>query len=371
MNRHAMRVLLVVQGVLALGSGAVWAQAKGAAAGGAAAKAAVAKPNERQTLRKTVEAYPLHGKFALSHLVRCTVVDGLLAVEVTRDVPDVEHAMRVEVEGSKGTWVVHRRLRGRANAYTTFAWYDFEAAEDRVWSSSMTIRDNYLALASQVGDSTNGLRIRLTQSGRSLRFTVSQVENRRSRTVVSATATSVRELVTENPQAVRQYLDPAVRKITGRSLFKPGPADVYRVFDQINPDPEAAQKVISLLGKLESDSFKEREQASAALAEMGAPAVLAVLRLDESLHSAEVRVRLDSFVASQSGAMFGTIAEARQDPHFLIDCLEDEDPKVRRAAKEALEKVAGRAVEFDDSLTGEARAQALERLRGELAGKDK
>jgi len=268
--------------------------------------------------------------------------------------------------------VVHKRNAGQASTYLTLSWYDFTAPDDEIWSTALTLRDNnYVAMTAQTGDGAGGLRIRLTQSSRRLRFTVTDAQQGGARrTIVTASADSVDQLRRENPEHVRNYLEPPLRKITGKSLLRPGPADVYGAFETIQPDPEVARQVIALLSRLDAESFKQREQASADLAKLGPPAVLAVLRLDRSLVSAEANTRLMSFLAAHGNSTVASQAAAK-DPHFLVDCLDDDDAKVRAAAKAALEKMLDRPLKFDPSLTGAQRLKAVDAVRREVDAKSK
>jgi hypothetical protein len=320
----------------------------------------------RENARAAVAAYPLHRKLRPGELLQLSVSDGALAVRLTADLPAANGPARFEVEGSPATWVVERRTVGKASNYTIVSYYDFAAPDDQLWCSSIILRDDYLSLSASAGEA-DGVRVRLTQSGRGLRFQVAQIQAGGVRRILcSASADTIRQLRQENPEPVRKYLEPALRKLTGRSMLKPAPADVYRVFESIRPDPAAAGQVAKLVARLDAESFKDREQASEGLAKMGAPAVLAVLRMDLSWGSAELKARVARFLGDQSNAA----ADARQaakDPHFLIDCLDDEDVKVRQAARDALAKLLGRTIDFDLSLSGEARSKAVDALRQRLA----
>jgi hypothetical protein len=316
----------------------------------------------RESTKAVVEQYPLHGKFSLHDLVHLSVSQGLMDVRTAADLPTTNQPVRIEVEGSAATWAVYKRTVGQASAYLTVSLYDFSAAPDDYWHVGLNLRDNqYVMLVAQTGDRAAGVQVRLTQSQRKLRFTVTEAR----KNIVNASADSVDQLRRENAQLVRKYLEPPLRRITGRSLLKPGPADVYRVFEQIQPDPAVARQVARLLIRLDAESFKERESASDALAQLGGSAVLAVLRLDRSLVSAEVNTRLTSFLAAHGNSTVDP-QQAATDRHFLVDCLDDEDAKVRSAAKEALEKLLSRTITFDLSLTGEQRLKAVDAVRREM-----
>jgi hypothetical protein len=331
--------------------------------------AANAQTAGRDATQAAIHRYPLQGKTSLAQLVRLTLNEGLLDVQAASDMPAEGQPVRVEVEGSDATWVVLKRSAGKASTYVTLSWYDFSAADDEFWQAAVTIRDNYVSLSAQTGNAASGVRVRLTQSAKRLRLLVTDAQpGGARRQVFSASADSVDQLRRENPEQVRKYLEPPLRKITGRSLLKPGPADVYAVFENIRPDPAVARLVMRLLIQLDAESFKQREEASQALAKLGPPAVLAVMRLDRSMVSAEVNTRLATFLAAGGNSTLDP-RQAAKDPHFLIDCLDDDDPKVRAAAQEALEKMLNQPVTFDLSLTGEERLKAVDGVRKQLSGK--
>ena len=317
----------------------------------------------RETTKATVERYPLQGKVTQAELVRLSVKEGLLDVTAGSDMPVAAQPVRVEVEGSAATWVVRKRTVGQV-IYTTVSQYDFSAPDDQTWQVDINVRQNYFMLNAQSGETNTGVRVRLTQQNNQLRLIV--YEGRRS--IFNVSAASVQQLRRENPQQVRQYLEPALRKITGGPLLKPGPADVYRAFETIQPDPEVARQVMGIVIRLDAESFNDRERASGELAKLGPPAVLAVLRLDRSLFSAEARTRLISFLAAHGSSTLDP-KDSANDPHFLVDCLDDEDAKVRSAAKAALEKLLERPVKFDVSLSGSERLKAVDAVRRELATK--
>jgi hypothetical protein len=181
------------------------------------------------------------------------------------------------------------------------------------------------------------------------------------------------ELRKKHPQFTQTVLAPLTRRLGLRGLVRHHPAaEVYRAFPSVRPDDEAVNRVRDLLPRLGAPRASVRERASAELDRMGRPAVLAVLRLDRSALSPEQNVRLEMFLrsagsaglpAGAGGAASGRpAAEAEVDIDFLIDCLDDEDPNVRAAAKQQLEGALGRPVAFNPALTGEARSAAVDRL---------
>lgn len=320
----------------------------------------------RATAKTMVANYKVHATLSQAKFVQLSIVDGLLEGRLVAEVPNQVEPVRIQVEGSDAVWVVRNRALG-GGPYTTITRYDFDAPDDGIWSTVLSVRTSYLMISAQTGDTMNGKRLRLTQSNRTLRMQVTHVEKGQHREIFAANAETLRQLQVEHPNEVRQYLAPAVRMITGRWLFKPGAADVYRVFGTIAPDPETSAEVGRIILGLEADAFAQREAASKSLGKLGPRGVLAILRRDRADLSPEARNRLDAFVAGHSNLDMADVERARRDPHFLLDCLDDADADVRGAAKQAMEALLKRPVDFDPAAAeGPARAAAIDKLRQEI-----
>jgi hypothetical protein len=157
-----------------------------------------------------------------------------------------------------------------------------------------------------------------------------------------------------------------LRTLSGRDLLRRSPTEIFGAFTSIAPDPQAMKQLEKVVQGLESDSYPERERASRALEELGAPGLLAAMRRDNSDLSAEAASRLNAFVSRHSGESSESPAAALKDPAFLLDCMDDDDINVRVAATAALEKLLGRTVDFDPKLNDQARAAAIDALRARL-----
>jgi hypothetical protein len=142
--------------------------------------------------------------------------------------------------------------------------------------------------------------------------------------------------------------------------MKPGAGDVYGVFTEVQADQQVTQKIEALLPELDSPSSPIRDAASQRLMALGPAGVLAALRLDSSALTDEQRGRLGELVARHRRRDLADPAAARKDPNFLADCLEYDDPAVRRAAKATLERAVGQPVPVDITLTGDALTRAVD-----------
>lgn len=350
----------------------------------AGANPASAQPKStlRDSVKNRVANYKLHGRLPLDQLVQFTTgADGQIVATVDPSLPTQNEPLRIEVEGSDATWIVQKRVLGGGavpnNSYISLTRYDFDAPDDQPWSTGVTLRSNYLLINAVVGDQQTAVRVSLVQSSGTLILRVTNNQPRPAAAaapavaapaqaiVLTVQATSLNQLRAEHPEEVRTYLAPALRALAGRSLFRPGPADVYRAFDQIPANPAVARKLDALLAGLESDEFAKRDKATANLTNLGPPGVLAALRRDNSDLSPEAQNRLQQFIAAHATLSLapGEAAKTRADRSFLIDCLDDNDPAVRAAAKASLEKLLHRPLPYDTTLDGKARESAVEALR--------
>jgi hypothetical protein len=322
----------------------------------------------RDYAKDTVNNSPVHSKYPLAHLFRLDVRDGTLSAELLAEFAGQYEAYRVEVEGSEALWTVRKRIIGGNNTvFVQISRYDFDAPADQYWCTSMTLRSGMITLLASTGDSNAGMRVRLTQANGMMSFSVGKVEDGLQTSVLLASAPTLDQLKAEHPREGRQYLSPILRNLTGgRTPLQPAPADVYRAFDSIRPDPKVVKQIEDLLARLDSEVYSVRDAASRELAGLGPPVVLALLRRDMDDLSAEARNRVERFIASRASLSPEEAIAARKDRAFLIDCLEDEDLAVRNGAKAALEKLIGRRVEFDATLTGDARSDAIDALRQKL-----
>jgi len=183
-------------------------------------------------------------------------------------------------------------------------------------------------------------------------------------------ASTLLGLYADDAAAVCQYLVPVLRLLAGENPLRPGATDVYWMFPGIEPDAAALAAVRALLPRLGDASFAVRQSASVELASLGRAGVLASLRLLESEGAAlnyEQRHRLRAFLAAHSRRdLSGVAPEGRARAALLLDCLEDEDAAVRRAAKAALESARGREIDLNPMLLPAGQFPAIEALRREI-----
>lgn len=304
-------------------------------------------------------------------LVHLKLSGDLLAAQVADLNPGT--MVRVAVEGSDATWTYMRPRPpvfggpvGLINpAHMTYInRFDLDAKDEEAWTSRLAVSPQALTLSSQsIFDAAS-----LSQSGGTVTLIVNEFTQwgQPPLNLLTARAASLPQLRAEHPAEFRQYALPLIEKFTAESFLIPGAADVYAVFTEVPADVKVTDQIEALLPDLDSDNPADRAAASARLTELGAPGVLAAMRLDPSGLSEEQKNRLRRFVATYSRRSIPDPLVARRDAGFLADSLEFEDPAVRAAARGDIEKRLGHPIPFDPAQTGEPAARAVDEIRKQL-----
>lgn len=202
---------------------------------------------------------------------------------------------------------------------------------------------------------------------RNVRLEVSAKTNEQiTESLVDEYADSLQDLANAHAHEVGLYLAPILKKLTRQNLLGLGATDVYTVFNSLAPDPAVVEQLRRLLPALDSMSVRERDAASVQLANLGRAGVLAALRCDGAALSPEQRSRLTRFIESHRRRFYVSPELSRRDTEFLLACLEDDDPAVRQAAKQALQGALGQALSFDPGAGFDDRATAVQELKASL-----
>ena len=229
--------------------------------------------------------------------------------------------------------------------------------------TSVTAEDELsVAGAGRVGRTFVSVQYRQDQALKAVRLKVER--SRRpgfGRPLHEFTAPDLLQLWNDHQRECRMYLAPLLKAIAPReNLLRPRAGDVYRAFAEIPADAQMTKRVAAILPELEADSPVARDAASAKIEALGAPGVLALLRMDRSEWTPEQTARLATIVQRQS-----TLSDPsawRRDIYFLTDCLDDADPAVRQAALGAVRTIAGREVDFDVEAGSQARLAAAQEI---------
>jgi hypothetical protein len=324
---------------------------------------------QRDAQRQSVMNTPDGGTFKLDDLVRITLAQGRLNtrwVAADAGLPN-RQPRRIKIEGSNATWLVNHFVNG-PNSIDTLSRYDFDAPEDDFWMIQLSFQQalGVVTIYAQGGDTSEVMRLYFQQQSSGVVVNLSGIENGRFRQILTANAPDLFRLRDEHPLEVTRHLAPILRKLTGRALLRPGAGDIYRVFPDIPAEPTVTARVLALLPALMSDNPEQRDAATLALHATGPAGALAAMRLDRESLFPEQQNRLSMFMSLQTHMTIEDPAQAAKDPLFLVDCLEDDDPAVRQAAKSALEKTIGRPIEYDPSAPPEKRAGRADALRTTL-----
>jgi hypothetical protein len=279
--------------------------------------------------------------------------------------------VRINVEGSTAVWTLMRSRGGlagpggvRPSPLVFINRFDLNAKDDEPWAFHLNANEQRISISSQSIYEIASL----VQAGAGVTLTVNEFTQfgQPAANLLTARAASLPQLRAEHPAEFRQYVLPLLGKFSDASFLTPGPGDVYSVFTEIPADGKTSEQLEMLLPDLDADNPADRDAASSRLAKLGAPGVLAALRLDPSGLSEEQKIRLRNFVAAHSRRNLPNPLAARKDAGFLADCLEFDDQVVRAAARADIEKRLGHAVDFDTALGGDPAARAADEIRKEL-----
>lgn len=322
---------------------------------------------QREQQRKSIMNIPDGGTFKLTDLVRFSIVDGRLKGEWVSNSFPMGPTKRIKIEGSDATWLVNRFNNG-ANPYFNLTRYDFDGPAEGFWMSQISCQEgmNVTSMYAQGAENCEVAQLSFVQQPNMVTINLYGVQNNVRQAVLNAHAPDLVQLRNEHPEEISRHLIPLLRKMTGQPLLRPGAGDVYRVFIAIPADPTIVQKIESYLPAMTSIDPIEREKAMKSLRELGGAGALAALRFDPDLLLPEQFNRLNALVALHSRIITDDPAQSLQDPNFLIDCFEDDDVRVRLAAKAALEKGFGHPVDFDVDAPAPKRSAAAEAIRRKL-----
>jgi hypothetical protein len=121
-----------------------------------------------------------------------------------------------------------------------------------------------------------------------------------------------------------------------------------------------------LLAQLNSPNYTQRHQAQQALANLGEPAALYLRTADRTGWTAEQKSRINKFLSDFFPLSDDQVAQLGSDVNFLLDCLASDDPALRTATIQHLQKLTGRNIEIDLDQPMLQRLTAITRLRREL-----
>jgi len=319
---------------------------------------------QRERQKQSIQGMPDGGTYKIEDIVRFSLADGRLKAEWVANFTTGQQK-RIKIQGSDSVYTVSQ-FNQPPNSFYTLVRYDFDAPDDEFWMTNLNIQQaqGMVTLSAQGAD-PNGQFSNFYLMQRPNGVTMNVMGQNRA--VVSGNAPDLLALRRSYPDEVRKYLIPALRRMTGQTLLRPGPADAYRVFTSIPADPKITARLDAFLPALLSGDADVRERALAALAQLGAPGALAALRYDPAHLAPEQASRLDELVAAHARMPIDDPEAAAKDPDFLLDCLEDDDATIRRAALDALTTAMGKKVAVDPDAPAAAREKSIDAIRKQLA----
>jgi len=201
-----------------------------------------------------------------------------------------------------------------------------------------------------------------------VRFYVQVTRNDQQVEDLKLSAVNVVELRRKYPVETMRYLEPLFREFGQASvLFQVNARAAWQVLGGAHkPSAEVNEKVDALLKGLDAESPQDRTAALAELEKLGQPAALALMRRDRKSLSEEQLMRLETFLAPYKPLPDDEAAKLRSDPEFLLLALAAEDPALASLAMDRLKDVSKRDIAFDVNAKGQARTDAIAKLRAQL-----
>jgi hypothetical protein len=335
-----------------------------------------AKPDlERQ--KALIASKPEIARFKdVDELLHATIENSGIQVD-TRSLDTLDGEGRVIVEGgaagaASATWTVRVQHMGHAVGHMVIVKltrYDWEQnAEGQFSSVSLeTNNQNEFTIKGEgAGIKVSYQQFSMPNMPARVLLLVTSV-GRRNGMHPALSAPSLLALKDAHGEEVRKYVQPLLKRLSGKDPLAAGAMELYSVLTDIPADAKVTQAVKDLLPLLDADAFEKRQAASAELAKLGRPGVLAVLRLDMTVLTEEQKARCRAFANTyRQGNADEDWEQKRQDPYFLLDAMEDDDAVVRAAAKGQLQRVMGHEVSFDVLAAQDVRFKAMDSVRSDV-----
>jgi len=181
-------------------------------------------------------------------------------------------------------------------------------------------------------------------------------------------AVNVAELRRKYPAETMRYLEPIFRELGQSSvLFQVNTRAAWQVLGgSHDPPADVAKRVDDLLKRLDAESPQERTKALAELNQVGQPAALVLMKRDRRALSEEQRTRVETFLAPYTPLSNEEAVKMHGDPEFLLLALSSEDAALSELALRELNRIAKQPITFDPKATGNARTEAVAKLRAQL-----
>ena len=140
----------------------------------------------------------------------------------------------------------------------------------------------------------------------------------------------------EAVRAAREFVGPMLRQLGDRQALTPGPSDIYRAFDDVEPLPAARQLVDTLLADLSNTDPASRNRAAIELRQASTQLVPSLLRIDLDSLTQGSRLVVQKVIDDASRYPDQTPQQLRSSRDFLVESLRFPDRKVRQRAADIL-----------------------------------
>jgi hypothetical protein len=342
----------------------------------------------KQRAEAEVKGLPEVKAERLSDVVRLAVEGNDLKLHTT--IPPTNGRARVAIPGVAGTIVVDAKAppdaapaAGEAYEPETFTFIrnDSSRPGDVLAITQVSLISGHLTLACGADGIDGGMvNVQLIQSGmyadetsnERVRVYVQEMSDKPNDAGVNLTlaALNVLDLRRKFPAETTKYLEPIFRDLgQANVLFQVDDKAAWQVLaGAFEPPADVKQKVGDVVKRLDADDPRSREAAASELEQLGQPAALVLMGQDRKGLSQEQQTRIDAFLAPYKPLTEAEAERAKTDVEFLLLALAAADDAVRRAALEQLKRVTKQDVAFDLAAEGQARHEAVTKLRDQLLG---
>ena len=161
-------------------------------------------------------------------------------------------------------------------------------------------------------------------------------------------APSVTSMCWQNPRQTNDYLRPIFRRLDQEAaVFAVSRRAAWQVVAaDDHPDPDTVAATNAIIANLGAESFSQRERAAADLRKLGQAAAIYLMNDPPANLSLEQEMRVDLFLVPYRPLSPADAQRLANDKTFLIDCLYNNDPALRRLIVNRLENITGRHIDF-------------------------
>jgi hypothetical protein len=181
-------------------------------------------------------------------------------------------------------------------------------------------------------------------------------------------AASLADLARKDPPDVDVYLRPIFRMFGAEQVaFAVEDKAACQVLADWYPvDPGVAAATDAAVDGLGAESFADREAALQRLRDLGEPAAIHLMTSSVRALNDEQTTRVELFLAPYRPFTDEQAQRLRHDPDFLLDCLFNSDPTIRKLALTQCRRSTRQPINLDLNLTGSALDDAVTAVRQSL-----